>query len=167
MELVQIFNTEIFVPWYARQLFIASLIGIVIGIERETKGKPASLRTFSVISLGSCLYTILSVEGANMDQARVAAQIVSGVGFIGGGVIFKSSDKVEGITTAALIWLAAAAGMACGFNRNDIVLWTALVSCISIVLIMIAYWAISLYRKTRIWKKRNKRYVKSIANKSS
>ena len=102
-----------------------------------------------------------------MDQARVAAQIVSGVGFIGGGVIFKSSDKVEGITTAALIWLAAAAGMACGFNRNDIVLWTALVSCISIVLIMIAYWAISLYRKTRIWKKRNKRYAKSTANKSS
>ena len=81
-EIVQIFNTEIFVPWYARQLFIASIIGIVIGIERESKGKPASLRTFSIISLGSCLYTILSIEGANIDQSRVAAQIVSGVGFI-------------------------------------------------------------------------------------
>ena len=145
-EIVQIFNTDIFVPWYARQLFIASMIGIAIGIERETKGKSASLRTFSVISLGSCLYTILSVQGANLDQTRVAAQIVSGVGFIGGGVIFKSRDRVEGITTAALIWLAAAAGMTCGFNRNDIIFWTICVSLITIILIRIAYWIINFSR---------------------
>jgi len=147
MEIVQIFNTDIFIPWYARQLFLASMIGIVIGIERETKGKPASLRTFSIISLGSCLYTLLSVEGANMDQARVAAQIVSGVGFIGGGVIFKSRDRVEGITTAALIWLAAAAGMACGFNRNDIVFWASFISIISILVIMLCYAVIDFFRK--------------------
>lgn len=145
-DVVPIFNTGIFIPWYARQLFIASMIGLVIGLEREARGKPASLRTFSIICTGSCLYTILSLEGANMDQARVAAQIVSGVGFIGGGVIFKSTDRVEGITTGALIWLAAAVGMACGFDRNDIVLWSCLVSCVAVAIIIITYWVIDTIR---------------------
>jgi len=145
-EMIEIFNTGIFIPWHARQLFIAAMIGLVIGVEREFRGKAASLRTFSIISTGSCLFTILSFETANLDQTRIAAQIVSGVGFIGGGVIFKTSDRIEGITTGALIWLAAAIGMACGFNQNDLVFSTCAVSLVVVFLIYVLYWVIDFFR---------------------
>ncbi len=111
---------------HARQLLTAALVGYCIGLERELKTKPASLRTFSMICTGSCLFSILSLEtagsvgGGPYDQTRIAAQIVTGVGFLGGGVIFKTTDRIEGITTAALIWLTAALGMAVGFGRTDI-----------------------------------------------
>lgn len=139
-EVVEIFNTGFFIPWHARQLFLAGIIGLLIGIEREWRGKPASLRTFSVISTGSCLFTILSLEAANLDQTRIAAQIVSGVGFLGGGVIFKTTDRIEGITTGALIWLAAALGMAAGFNENEVLFWSSLVCLAMVVITMLTYY---------------------------
>jgi putative Mg2+ transporter-C (MgtC) family protein len=116
------------IPVVAKQLFLAAIVGLLIGFDRAIRGKIASLRTFSMISVGSCLYTILSMEGARgmatpNDITRIAAQIVSGVGFLGGGVIFKTADRVEGITTAAMIWLTAALGMACGFNQVEAVYW--------------------------------------------
>ena len=108
----------------AQSLYFAALFGIIIGVEREISGKDASIRTFSLISIGSCLFTIISIKaggstvtGDPYDLTRISAQIVSGVGFLGGGVIFKTSDRIEGITTAALIWLTAALGMACGFGQ--------------------------------------------------
>ena len=122
----------VLLPAYAQQLALSILMGLLIGLERESKGKSASLRTFTVISAGSCLFTILSIHGITggdgsprefSDISRIAAQIVSGIGFIGGGVIFKTVDRIEGITTAALIWLVAALGMACGFNAISISLW--------------------------------------------
>jgi putative Mg2+ transporter-C (MgtC) family protein len=124
---------SIFVPMEAKQLFMAALVGLLVGIERFWNGKPASIRTFSVISTGSCLFTILSVEaaknlyGQDYDVTRIAAQIVSGIGFLGGGVIFKTGDRIAGITTGALIWFTAALGMACGFNRIEIVFWVVLI----------------------------------------
>ena len=115
-------------PVVAKQLFLAAVVGLLIGFDRAIRGKIASLRTFSMISVGSCLFTILSIEGSSgaspvLDTTRIAAQIVTGVGFLGGGVIFKTADRVEGITTAAMIWLTAALGMACGFNRIEAVYW--------------------------------------------
>ena len=126
---VTIAGLPFLVPAYAQQFTLSIFFGLVIGLEREARQKSASLRTFSIISGGSCLFTLLSVETANalvtapFDFTRVAAQIVSGVGFLGAGVIFKTTDRIEGITTAALIWLAAAFGMACGFNAISLVIW--------------------------------------------
>lgn len=124
---IPVFGETVPCPAYVKQVFTAVLFGILIGAERGWHKKLASYRTFAVISAGSCLYTLLSVSAnddpnLNYDVTRVAAQIVTGIGFVGGGVIFKTANHVEGITTAAMIWLAGAIGMACGFNRMGVAL---------------------------------------------
>ena len=143
--LLSIAGIELLIPWYANALVFSGMIGLLVGVEREFRGKPASLRTFAAISVGSCLFTVLSVEAAGASQSgpydltRVAAQNFSGIGFIGGGVIFKTSDRIEGITTAALIWLTAGMGMACGFNRPMIALWAIGLGSIMHCMIYIIY----------------------------
>jgi putative Mg2+ transporter-C (MgtC) family protein len=103
----------------AAQVSVAFVIGAVLGLEREFRSKPAGFRTMILISVGSCLYTILSKEagadGASGD--RIASNIVTGIGFIGAGVIFKEGISVNGLTTAALIWITAALGMAIGYHN--------------------------------------------------
>lgn len=99
---------------------LAALLGLFMGVERAWHHKVASLRTFSMISVGACLFSVISQLGAgagSYDPTRIAAQIVAGVGFLGGGVIFKTSSRVEGITTAAMIWLVAAVGTCCGYGQ--------------------------------------------------
>lgn len=122
-----LFGMGLLIPAAFKQLFLAGFLGLLIGLERERKRKSASLKTFTFICLGSCLFTILSTvaasaSGQGFDQSRIAAQVVSGIGFVGGGVIFKTADRVEGITTAAMIWMTAALGMAIGFNRVGVAL---------------------------------------------
>lgn len=100
-------------------LVIAAALGGLIGLERETGKRPAGLRTYMLVSTGSALFTILSIyafpmEGATRDTARVAAQIVSGIGFLGAGTVWRHRDAVKGLTTAAGLWVAAAIGMAVG-----------------------------------------------------
>jgi putative Mg2+ transporter-C (MgtC) family protein len=103
----------------AAQVSFAFIIGAVIGIEREFRSKPAGFRTMILISVGACLYTILSKENAqdNGSADRIASNIVTGIGFIGAGVIFKEGISVNGLTTAALIWITAALGMAIGYHN--------------------------------------------------
>ncbi len=101
----------------AAQVSIAFIIGAVIGIEREFRSKPAGFRTMIFICVGSCLYTILSKESNNVSPDRIASNIVTGIGFIGAGVIFKEGISVNGLTTAALIWITAALGMAIGYHN--------------------------------------------------
>ena len=103
----------------AFRLVLAAVLGSIVGLERLRGGHPAGLRTNMVIALSSCLFTILSIEGfplqgSAQDTARVAAQIVTGVGFLGAGVLIQSRGSVRGLTTAATIWLVAAVGMAVG-----------------------------------------------------
>jgi putative Mg2+ transporter-C (MgtC) family protein len=98
----------------AAQVSIAFIIGAAIGIEREFRSKPAGFRTMIFICVGSCLYTILSKESNTISPDRIASNIVTGVGFIGAGVIFKEGITVNGLTTAALIWITAALGMSIG-----------------------------------------------------
>lgn len=133
---ITLFGYALLVPDHAKQLIFAMLIGLVIGFERAIRRKMASLTTFAFICSGSCLFTILSVEGArgyqNFDITRIAAQIVTGIGFVGGGVIFKSDASVQGVTTAALVWLTAALGMAIGFNHADMALWGFITWAISL-----------------------------------
>ena len=99
----------------AAQVSAAFIIGAIIGLEREFRSKPAGFRTMIIICVGSCLYTILSKEGLSTD--RIASNIVTGIGFIGAGVIFKEGITVNGLTTAALIWVTAALGMAIGYHN--------------------------------------------------
>lgn len=101
----------------AAQVSFAFVIGAVIGLEREFRSKPAGFRTMILICVGSCLYTILSKESNQVSPDRIASNIVTGIGFIGAGVIFKEGITVNGLTTAALIWVTAALGMAVGYHN--------------------------------------------------
>jgi putative Mg2+ transporter-C (MgtC) family protein len=100
------------------RLIVALALGAVVGLERERQERAAGLRTVTMVSLGSCLFTIVGAYGfPNTDPSRVAAQIVTGIGFLGAGTIFLRKDLVRGLTTAATIWTVAAIGMAAGTAR--------------------------------------------------
>ncbi len=114
------------------RLILSALIGMLIGLDREIKQKSGGLRTHGIITSAASLYTIISVSIFGADPGRVVAQIVTGVGFIGAGVIFKDQDKVKGITTAADIWMSAAIGAAIGLGLYK----AAIVSTIIIILIL-------------------------------
>lgn len=92
----------------------ATLLCGIIGAEREFKNKQAGLKTMIMIGLGSALFTILSIKIGVESYDRIAANIVTGIGFLGAGVIFKEENKVSGLTTACIIWIVAAIGMAVG-----------------------------------------------------
>src|SRR5580692_719440 len=105
------------------ELLLALILSSLIGLEREFRAKSAGLRTHTLVGVAAALIVLVSKYGFTnviaqyeivLDPSRVAAQIVSGIGFIGGGLIFVQKDIVRGLTTAAIIWLTAAVGMACG-----------------------------------------------------
>jgi putative Mg2+ transporter-C (MgtC) family protein len=100
------------------KVLIALLMGALLGLEREYKRKAAGMRTMTLICMSSTVFTILSAELGYPNSAdRVASNILTGVGFIGAGVIFKGDYTIDGITTAASIWIAAAVGMAVGMSQ--------------------------------------------------
>ena len=98
----------------AIKLLLAVLLGGIIGFDREYMNKAAGLRTLILICLGSCLFTIFSIVITNGTPDRTASNIVTGIGFLGAGVIFKDENRVKGLTTAASIWVTAAIGMGIG-----------------------------------------------------
>ena len=105
------------IQWnFILRILIAGLLGGLIGFEREFRAKEAGLRTHFIVALGSALFMIISQYAftGRYDAARVAAQVVSGIGFIGAGVIIFQKNVVRGVTTAAGLWVAAAIGLACG-----------------------------------------------------
>lgn len=93
---------------------LAFILGGVLGWQRENRGKSAGPRTYALVAGGSALFTLLSVNAFGADMARVASQIVVGIGFLGAGIILHRENRVEGLTTAAGLWVAAAIGMAVG-----------------------------------------------------
>ena len=96
-------------------MLIAAVFGAAVGYERRSSDKPAGLRTLSLVAVDSALFTIISTFGFEAaDQSRVAAQIVTGVGFLGAGTILRSEGSISGLTTSATIWATAAIGMAVG-----------------------------------------------------
>jgi putative Mg2+ transporter-C (MgtC) family protein len=108
------------------RLILASLLGGVVGLEREVHGRPAGVRTYLILSLGSALIMVLSeylflkyrtgVPGINLqvDPGRIAAQAITGIGFLGAGVIIRYKDTIRGLTTAACVWVVCAVGLAIG-----------------------------------------------------
>jgi putative Mg2+ transporter-C (MgtC) family protein len=97
------------------KILSSTIVGTLIGLEREYRGKSAGVRTFALISVGSTIFTILSEKmGVSTSPDRIAANIVTGIGFLGAGIIYKMEDRVKGLTTATIIWVTAALGMAIG-----------------------------------------------------
>lgn len=111
------------------RLLVSLVLGAVIGLEREIHRSPAGLRTISLVSVGATLFTLASImlTGPNADITRIAAQIVVGIGFIGGGVIFQLKDTVHGLTTAASMWVAAAIGLMVGIGEFSLALVTTFI----------------------------------------
>ena len=119
------------------RLLIALGIGAIIGAEREFRSKSAGLRTMIMVSLSSCLFTIMSLKIGIESPDRIAANILTGLGFVGAGVIFKDENRISGITTATTIWMTAALGMAAGAGYDLLSLYANLI--VLIVLIFLIY----------------------------
>jgi putative Mg2+ transporter-C (MgtC) family protein len=120
------------------RLLLAAVLGAVIGVERELHDHPAGLRTHLLVALGSALFTILSIVGfpstigIATDPSRVAAQIVTGIGFLGAGAILKYGPTVRGLTTAASLWAAAGIGMAAGAGQPLLAVATTIIVVLSL-----------------------------------
>ena len=115
-----------------QRLLLAAGFGSAIGLEREYRHKPAGLRTNILIALGSALFTTVSMalgsSGGTSD--RIAAQVVTGIGFLGGGAILRSGKSVHGMTTAATIWVNAAIGMAAGAGEYAVAIGSTIITLI-------------------------------------
>lgn len=130
------------------QLALALLLGTLLGVERELAKKKAGMRTFGLVSLGSCLFSLISlnalkfiggagaVGALNFDPTRIAAQIVVGIGFLGAGIIIFDSSKLRGVTTAAGLWVAAAIGMAVGYKFYSVSIFTTIL----VLIVFVALW---------------------------
>ena len=105
-------------PEILLRLVLAAVVGGIIGYERKIANKPAGIRTLMLISVGSALFTIVGVTTlANLDPSKIIAGIVTGIGFLGAGTIFKSKDTVTGLTTAASMWAVAGLGLVAGLGE--------------------------------------------------
>lgn len=113
------------------RIILAAFLGALIGFEREFHGKAAGLRTNVLICLGAAVFTIISiqiVEGTEDSLTRIAAQIVTGVGFLGAGAIIQDRGGIHGLTTAATIWLVSSIGMACGAGLFKLAITTTIIA---------------------------------------
>jgi putative Mg2+ transporter-C (MgtC) family protein len=128
------------------RLLVAAVLGAGVGLERELHGHPAGMRTHLLVSLGSGLFTIVSIYGfvgllapsvqAPVDPSRVAAQIVSGIGFLGAGAILKDGFTIRGLTTAASLWATAAIGMAAGAGQM-------LLAIVGTAIVVVSLWPLN------------------------
>lgn len=132
------------------RLFIAMAAGCVLGLEREIQRKAAGIRTIALICVSSALFTILSVEIGGNTGDRIASNILTGVGFIGAGVIFRGGFTIDGITTATVIWISAAVGMAVGAGEFKIA-WSA------VGISLLVLWGLTFVEKF-IMKERERKY---------
>jgi putative Mg2+ transporter-C (MgtC) family protein len=117
-------------------MILAVALGSAIGIEREISGKAAGLRTNVLICLGAAVFTLVSKQmgiGTQNSATRIAAQVVTGVGFLGAGAIIQDRGGIHGLTTAATIWLVASIGMACGAGFRAIAVIATLIAMIVLV----------------------------------
>ncbi|MGB2987234.1 MAG: MgtC/SapB family protein [Phycisphaerae bacterium] len=119
------------------RILIAVLLGGVIGLERELRDKPAGFRTIILICVGACIFTIMSevVGGPDVNSTRIAAQIVTGIGFLGAGVILRGRAGVFGLTTASTIWAVAAIGMTVGFGHLALATFGTIVILIALLVL--------------------------------
>ena len=131
------------------RVVLACLLGGLIGWERERHRNvvSAGIRTYSAIALGSCVFGILSFIINNQDASRIAAQVVTGIGFLGGGIIFRQGDYISGLTTAATLWATASVGLAIAFGLYFLGI------CTSVIIFLLLYLS-----RLRWWKKISAKY---------
>jgi len=116
-------------PFTWPQLFTALLVGLIVGLERQLRGKPVGIRTSTLITLGTYIYTVIGTQftGANADPSRVIGQIITGIGFLGAGVMLSRDGNVLGVTSAATIWTLAAIGVCIGLDKNVLAILFAII----------------------------------------
>ncbi len=138
MEFLTHQNLEIFY-----QLLLAAGLGAIIGAERRLAHKTAGMRTFALVSMGACLFTIISIVAfldyagkPGFDPSRIASQIVVGIGFLGAGLIIFHDSKVRGLTTAAGLWVTAAIGMSVGYKLYVVAIFATILTLV----IFLALW---------------------------
>jgi putative Mg2+ transporter-C (MgtC) family protein len=130
----------------ALRLLIAAAFGAIVGIEREVHGHSAGFRTHTLVAVGSAMFTVLSIYGfpssaeQPVDPTRIAAQVVTGIGFLGAGAILKSGPNIHGLTTAASLWSVAAIGMAAGAGA-----WV--VAGVGTAIVVFALWPLNVIAK--------------------
>jgi putative Mg2+ transporter-C (MgtC) family protein len=136
------------------KLVVSLLIGLVIGAEREYRNKSAGLRTIILICLGSTIFTIVSIESAHETEvARIASNIVTGIGFLGAGAIMRDGLSISGLTTASTIWVAAALGLAVGAGEFEM----AVIATVFVLIILVVFaWGQKIFD---IWRKTMELYV--------
>lgn len=144
------------------RILISFIAGALIGLEREMNNQPAGLRTHILISIGSTLVMLISIYitqefDSPGDPGRIAAQVVSGIGFLGAGAILKFGADIKGLTTAASIWAMAAVGLAIGAGMYGI-------SIISVIIIVFALTGMNLFEK-RVFKDRTQRMIEVVVKK--
>lgn len=122
-----------------QRLLLAATLGALIGLEREWRHKDAGLRTNILITIGSALFTLMSIELTDAktgDQSRIAAQIVTGIGFLGAGAIMRTDAGIQGLTTAATIWVNAALGVAVGGGKYHL---AAIGTAVTLIVLLLLY----------------------------
>ena len=165
MELGQAFliNTDMLIA-----IVLSIVLGFILGLEREITNKFAGLRTHMLVCIGSCIFTLLSIHAFPLaatadnpagfgDPARIAAQILTGIGFIGGGTVLRQGATVSGLTTAATLWVAAAIGMACGCEYYGLAVIVTFLTVL--VLVLIRIFEKEIIRKDLILKKHMKAII--------
>jgi len=151
-NLYQLFNYEDLLL-----IFLSIVMGLIIGAEREYKNKSAGLRTLMLVCVGSCTFTILSIKIGVSNPDRLAANIITGIGFLGAGAIFKDENKINGVTTACTIWVTAALGMCIGSGHIYLgLLATLVVLFVLLLLVPLEQWIdrrhkIQNYKITRVY----------------
>lgn len=142
-------SLEVNLPNSIFRLIVSMLLGMVVGAERKRKGQTAGIRTFALISMGACLAMLLSIYVPqeymglkNGDPGRIAAQVITGIGFLGGGAMIQMRGTIKGLTTAAGIWITAIIGMAVGIGMY-------VVSITTTCLVLIALIAFEQYSKRK------------------
>ena len=147
------FFMELLNMMYIINLSLSVILGFALGLERELTNKYAGLRTHILVCLGACIFTMISIYGIPTfapgdnvildqatgirDTARIAAQVVTGIGFIGAGTVLRNGPMVFGLTTAATLWIAASIGMACGAGMYDVAIFATVLSIAVLTLIRI------------------------------
>ncbi len=129
-------------PEIVLRLIVSVLLGGLIGLERTLAHKRAGLRTFALVSLGACAFVILGVTQTPGALERILANILIGIGFLGGGIVFTQRDTTKGLTTAAALWTTTSIGAAVGLGYYGLAIWITLL--VITLLYLIGRWELSL-----------------------
>lgn len=133
-------------PYFIPKVIVATICGVIIGIDRELKQKVAGVRTFILICVGCAIFTSISTlmsDGTTYDPTRIIGQIITGIGFLGAGVIVKNDDKIVGVTTAAFIWCVSAIGVLAGLGA----IWTPIILTIGLLIVSLIFEKFEIYIK--------------------